>query len=441
MSVFPKGQPVRGLALFFACTLVTLAPADDAAGATKPGTGPASPFDLGGDFGRDWLIANYYHESGDDRFSSEIVNEEFFLSDTGRFDPTAEFDAFLQTVLTHHVNGEQEDVLCRYPARLSLLERHGLLPDAWIDPVCPEYESAIKPGQIRSLSMVFASGYFDNPASYYGHTIIKFNYAGELGDRSVLDSSLNYGADVEDSSSSPLYILRGLSGGYTASYTQNNFFLYSHLYTNSQLRDIWEYELDLSEVEVKVIVEHSWEMMNASFPYYFFSDNCAHRIARLVELATQRDMTDTHGFWLLPIQVVRKLEGDADHEDLIKARRYEPSLKSQFTSRFLALDPLSRNAFVDYFKKSDQERRASLTDSPTGLLLLKLDYLDLEVAKLSIIEEDEAASAPLDEQRAAILAELFRRPAGQAHDSTVRPPTPPRHWKQNHRLNFESGMA
>ena len=441
MNVFSKGHHVRGLALFFAFFLPALTLANEVIAATSIDTTASDTIVFDGKLAQDWLTANYYHKSGTDQFTSEIVNDDFFVSESGRTNPVAEFNTFIQMVLAHHANGENEDLLCRFPARISLLERHKLLPKSWQKPACSEYEEIVRPEQLRSLSLVFASGYFNNPASYYGHTIIKFNYAGVENVRSVLDRSLNYGADVQDDPSTPRYLIRGLFGGYTGSYARNNYYLYSHLYTNSQLRDIWEYELILSDEEVKFITEHSWEMKDAKFPYFFFNDNCAHRIARLIELATNLDMTDTHGFWLLPIQVIRNLEGNEDRGSLIMSPSYTPSLKTQFAASFVALDQPMRKEFVDYFRQADEEKRALVTQSPTNLLLLKLNYLDLEIAKRTIEEEGEESSIPLNEQRATILQELFRRPPSPRTElaSVATEPIPPLETKPPSQLRFGYG--
>ncbi|MCS5626033.1 MAG: DUF4105 domain-containing protein, partial [Planctomycetes bacterium] len=175
--------------------------------------------------------------SGD--YSSEIVNAEFFVSDRGQTDPFAEFAAFQQLIQAYAENGKHEETLCRFPARLLLFEQHGLLPAAWRDPSCPEFLAQNQAGAVQSVSLVFASGYFDSPSSYYGHVLLKFNFGDDPDEQRALDASLNYGANATDNPASPFYIAKGLFGGYTASYTRNDHFLHTYLYTNSQLRDTW----------------------------------------------------------------------------------------------------------------------------------------------------------------------------------------------------------
>ena len=257
---------------------------------------------------------------------------------------------------------------------MRLFKQHNLLPRDWRDPACPEFERINQPDAIRSVSLVFASGYFDSPSSYYGHILLKFNYDGSSRNQRALDSSLNYGADATDNPSGPLYVIKGLLGGYTASYTRNNHFLHTYLYTNAQLRDTWEYELNLTAEQVQFLVAHSWEMLFARFQYYFFNDNCAHRIAKLIEVTTGRDLSDTHAFWLLPTQVVRSLRTEGSSDSFVTSEKYNPSLKSTFSAHLALLDSDQKQEFVDLFTLDQPQKAQAVRVANAELLQLMLDY-------------------------------------------------------------------
>ena len=379
---------------------------------------------LEGQLLRQWLVLSHYNTNGSGRYSSEIVNVDFFVSPQGRTDPFAEFAAFKKLIIAYVTSGAHAETLCRFPARLRLLKRHDLLPPYWRDPDCPDFQQQNRPDSIRSVSLVFASGYFDNPSSYYGHILLKFNYDESVTNQRALDSSLNYGADATDNPSSPFYLVKGLVGGYTASYTRNNYFLHTYLYTNGQIRDTWEYELNLTAEQIQFLVEHSWEMVFARFKYYFFNDNCAHRIAKLVEVATGRDLSETHGFWLLPTQVVRKLRTEGSLDTFVKKAKYNPSLKSVFSARFGSLRRDERHKFVQFFRLTDHEKSQAVVNIGTNLLQLMLDYLDLEVAKRTLAKEDESSLSDLQRQRGLILGEMFRRPTQSPKVGSSEPPVP-----------------
>lgn len=415
-----KGQPVFGLA-FFSALLAAWIPAYATSVPATTGLFSVLPAAAQSpDFQARWIDLNRYEPGRRQGYESQIVNDEFFVSANGRTDPHSELLAFMSIVGAHVESGLESDTLCRFPARLLLFSEYGLLPANFSAPECAQYEEAYRPSQVRSVSLVFASGYYESPASYFGHTLLKFNYGGADGGRDVLDRSINYGADIPGNEVGPLYIARGLLGGYMASYTDNSALIHSYLYTNKQLRDLWEYPLDLTEREIRMLVSHAWEMKAAHFRYFFFNDNCAHRIAMLVEVATGRDLTSSHGFWLLPVQVVRNLDGK-DDGSLVKGELHHPSLQSRFNRQYARLDRDARRSFTEFFRASTEERPAIVMAAPTASLLLMLDHLDLSLARMTLESEMPGRRAELHGQRAVILAELFGRQPPQRVDSSAVP--------------------
>ena len=45
---------------------------------------------------------------------------------------------------------------------------------------------------------MYVTGYLKNPASFFGHTLIKFNTLKGTQQNNLLDSTLNYGADTNN---------------------------------------------------------------------------------------------------------------------------------------------------------------------------------------------------------------------------------------------------
>jgi hypothetical protein len=397
--------------------------------------------ELQGDLLTAWLKLNHYEEVKRGQFKSQIQNSEFFVSASGRVDPIEEFNAFFRVVRANEISEARSETLCRFPARLTLLRRFKLLPDAWHAPMCHVYEDEYRPRAVTSVSIVFASGYFENPASYFGHALLKFNYGAERESEDILDKSVNYGADVTDNESGPIYVIKGLLGGYSASYSENSSLLNTYLYTNGQLRDLWEYRLKLTEEELLFIVEHTWELRNAQFRYFFFNDNCAHRIALLVEMATGRRLSETHGFWLLPIQVIRKLEQTTDHESLVLLEIYHPSLKTIFDRNYSKLEDREKNNLVVFFDELENEQVRLATEFSTPLLLLMLDYLDLEEAKRTIQDEKASKKFELQNERQIVLRELLRRPPAlrDVAEPTLKHKVSPLETKQPSLFRLGSG--
>ena len=368
-------------------------------------------------FFKEWLKLNLYKEEFNKTYESEIVNDDYFISSVGRTNPLAEFSAFKNLILRFLENGSYEKVLCRFPARMTLFEKHyGWFGEKDL-PICAEYIQQNKPNLITSVSLIHVSGYFDNPSSYYGHTLLRLNYGVDMPNQTLLDSSISYGANVTDSESSPLYVVNGLFGGYEARYRRNNHFLHTHNYTNNQIRDVWEYELLLTQQQIQFISEFIWEINNARFKYYFLNDNCSHRVSKILELATGISISKSHGFWLLPMQVVRSLDRESKKviPRLIKKEKYHPSLKRIFFDRYKLLSKSEKKEFLAFFQSPPQKHEEIAKTLNTKILLLIIDYLDIQVADGTSRAKDEALMADLQIKRSIILSQLLKYKVKSIH--------------------------
>lgn len=390
------------IALPFLCCLITISNAN-----ARVNNAPL----LNGELKAQWYNLNHYDEKG----ISGIKNADFFVSPNGQQDPDEEYSSFLNLLseFKNQPSDTGKETLCRFPARMTLLTKHLKWFKGGDRPQCEEYLETVKPQHVQSVSLIFASGYFDNPSSYYGHTLLRFNYNESKISQKTLDSSLNYGADITNNEGTFTYVFKGLTGGYGASYQRNNDFVHSHRYTNGQLRDLWEYDLNLTPDQVRFVLEHSWELMNAKFDYFFLSDNCAHRIINVVERATGKDLTKSHAFWLLPIQVLQESYlAENNGSPLITDEVYVPSLKSTFTKRYQGLSREDKQRFITFFKKPLNDQIEFVETLSSDILLLILDQLDIEVAKLSIKENTNSDDRKnIEDQRRAVLFALLNRPA------------------------------
>lgn len=399
--------PKRGL-VFYVCCLVLLG----LVGSPHTAWATATPDSLA--HSTRWKTLNYYHTTLDGSVTSEIVNDDYFVSPHGRTNPLAELKTFRELMLAYQAGRtDTAETLCRFPARLRFLRESDPALAQFSGPACAAYEATNHPAYITSVSLVFASGYFENPSSFFGHTMLKFNYGTTLAaDQTAMDASLNYGAMNTDQPSNPLYVIRGIFGGYEANYKRNNEFLNSHAYTNVQVRDLWEYELALTDAQRLFVVERSWELMHARFDYYFFNDNCAHRIARLIEDATGKSLSDGSGFWLLPTQVVRQLN-HGQGPRLIAQERYIPSLKTDFFNRYTTLSSDEKQQFERVLQLPIEAQKPQLATLPPSLLILLLDHYNLSLAKTTERPKNIEKIADINAHRAAVLSAMLQHPARQ----------------------------
>lgn len=151
-----------------------------------------------------------HYKKNNKKVKSEIVSSDFFLDVNGNVDSQAELNTTIKYLFNKN---NAQNYICKFPARYKWLKGELNINDNQNFNLenCPEYNEWSKNGDIKSISLVFASGHLSNPASFYGHILLKFNTDAE-DDNNILDSSLNFGAITPDNENPILYIIKGLGG-------------------------------------------------------------------------------------------------------------------------------------------------------------------------------------------------------------------------------------
>ena len=264
---------------------------------------------------------------------SEILSPEFFISHTRN--PKVELEATLRAMF-QVINGDaNQHAQCRFPARFYWLQQQLNFNEKNL-PIarCERLQQWAKFSSLNSISLVLVGGYFGNPASTFGHLLVKLNnseYKNSSGN--LLDQSINYGAQVPDSETIPVYIIKGLFGGYVSRFRDKAFYKQDRVYSRQELRDMWEYELDLTSEQQRFLVYHLWEVMGMKSTYYFLKKNCAYRVAELLELVTEKSLTSRIQPWYLPISLFQKLT-DIEQSRYIKKITFLPSSERKLYHQF-----------------------------------------------------------------------------------------------------------
>ncbi len=271
-----------------------------------------------------WLALLHYKSSwlsGEPH--SQADDAAFFLSMQGARDAQAEMDADLEAFLQPPVKG-QVHAQCRFPARWHWLKQRLSLGAAH-DVACFRLQVFLDDMAADHLTLVFPSMYLNNPGSSFGHTFLRFDASG----KSVLFSpTLNYAAHVDHSDSLPVYIYKGLFGGYDGIFITRQYYETVEEYSNLENRDIWEYRLDLSPADIRQLARHIWEVRGLRFDYYFLRENCAYRLLALLDaVRPEWALTGDDAFplYAIPVDTVRAL----DRAGVIVSRHFRPSLATR----------------------------------------------------------------------------------------------------------------
>jgi len=106
-------------------------------------------------------------------------------------------------------------------------------------------------------------------------------------------------------------------------------------YGEVQQRDIWEYELNLTQKENELLLGHIWEVLGEKYDYYFLTKNCASRMGEVLDILDGVNVTPKNPMWVTPHSLLQNMAAETiDGRSLIKTIKYHPSRQSRFYRRF-----------------------------------------------------------------------------------------------------------
>ena len=253
---------------------------------------------------------------------SEIDDNSFFLSPQGHTSPKAELLATLHS-LYQGTSFDDNATACRYPARTRWLQEQ-LHLSGLPKTECREYNKVLKRVDPRSVTLVFPSAHINSPASMFGHTFIRINSSY---DSKLLAYAINYAADADpDKENAITFALKGVLGGYAGLYSLLPYYDKLKEYRDTENRDIWEYDLNLTQEETLRMFEHIWEIKDVHASYYFFTDNCSYEMLWLIEAARPSvHLRERFLFAVIPLESVHA----AKEEGLLEKASFRPSKRTK----------------------------------------------------------------------------------------------------------------
>lgn len=360
---------------------------------------------------RTWLkLLHYEKYSLTNQKKSTITSEHFFLSRDGKTSPQSELIAMIESLFTN----DSEPVRCQFIARSNwVISRLNIKTT----PVkCDDFEAWANPSKTKSVSIIMATGFFENPASFYGHLLLKFN---QIENSNLLDTTINFGAAVPENENPILYVMKGIFGGYDASFTYSELYSHQANYGEIELRDLWEYKLNLSEENVRFLQQHLWELKDQSFTYLFSSENCAYHMGAVLELVYPFDIVNDRSaksFWVLPVSIFLKL----NESDVVKEINFIPSRQSRFQSRYLELSDTDQKKFrtlsIDEFENINLLIDSQAT---SALIETSIEYVSL------MIKVDKSNAKLWGKKRAQIILARLLKPEKKEDvifSATIEPP-------------------
>lgn len=256
---------------------------------------------------------------------SRVTDQVFFNAHDGTSNPAHELEATLAG-LWHPVSEPDQSVACQFPARRSWLAKQlNIEEQVFPKANCPTYERWINEVNPHQATLIFASDFLGNPSSMFGHTLLRIDQQ-DKPETALTAYAINYSAQTVGANSAS-FVWKGLSGGYPAGFSMMPYFEKVKEYGALESRDLWEYPLNLTPAETRLLVNHTWEMRHVKFPYYFLTKNCSYELLGLLDIARPSlHLQQQFQHQVIPAQTVKAI---AQRTDLIGGVIYRPALDTQ----------------------------------------------------------------------------------------------------------------
>lgn len=290
--------------------------------------------------------------------SSEFTHSNFFVHPEG----SKKFSLEIQELIKGFENSQTspEHYSCLFPARKKRIEQ--FLNNKFPQVSCPELEYWRENLKSTNVSILFSGAYAQNPASLFGHTLFRISNRKDLKRTSpLLSYAVGFLASTGDDGAFHR-IRKGLTGQYPGYYNLEPFYIKLGLYNNSESRDIWEIDLNLTQEEVDFFIDHLWEISRYAKPYYFIKKNCSFHLLRVMEaIRPELNLVQYHGFETLPHESIRTfIQAGTTQSD----NRFYPSLKRKMIQLF---DQMNSKQMSQFRKGQTDLSELQLIDDPVVL--------------------------------------------------------------------------
>jgi hypothetical protein len=312
-----------------------------------------------------WMALLHYEKTRFAQgFHSPAITRSFFLSEGGDRDPRAELHSTLRGFFDSAVVAEGgEHPQCAFIARRHWLEeRLDSLAKALPQVACPKYEQWRGELDAKGLTLIFPEGFMNNPASIFGHTLLRVDASRQSEPDEILGYAIDFTANTGDDDGI-VYMAKGALGFYPAFFNLTPYYQQLKRYADWENRDIWEYRLDVDQQQVNFLLMHLWELKNVEFPYYFFTKNCSYELLRLLEIGIA-DFDANAFFWgpVLPVDTVRVV---ADQPELVVSTRFRASPETKLRAGLRSLTHGDRSRVQAIADGRVDPNNAALEELPT----------------------------------------------------------------------------
>ena len=354
----------------------------------------------------------------------------FFFSPHGKHDAKSELVATLDAFFKHKKNDSGEYYQCLFPARFYFLTYKLEITDKDLErKPCEKLKTWLDVANSEKVYLAFSSFYAGNPGSLFGHTFLRFKRKHHTGDLSpvqtdLLDIGVNYAAHKHIDH--PLLTVPfGLFGGFKGHFSMGAYYLKVQEYNNAEQRDLWEYELNYTPEQIKMMILSLGEVGRYQIDYYYFDDNCSLIMLALLDVGNPEfSLADKFNSWVIPGDTVKKV---AQIEGIVKSIKFRPSTYRKYLNMHSQLTKKEQKTLKKFLKF----RNSTFTNEDLDSLLSKHSNTSKSRIIETIVEfidyeEKLAASNKLKNWKNVRQKLLIRRAAIEENSQFKEPSFPTR---------------
>ena len=196
------------------------------------------------------------------------------------------------------------DFQCRFPARLLFISHELNISKSEFPKInCPNFNIYKEKAPADNISLIYVSENVENPSSMMGHTFLKFS--GINYQNKKVEHAISFYTTIQ--SQDPLALIyQNIFSGMKGEFTLQPFQQMLEQYTQKENRNVWEYQLKLSNYQRKLIYYHVWELKGIKMKYFFAGYNCSTVIYYDLSLADPKIYNDKK-LWITPLDTVKFL--------------------------------------------------------------------------------------------------------------------------------------
>lgn len=272
--------PLKGLVLILACLLFNL----------RVHAQETSLREVANSSG--WKALLYYQDS-----SFIITDQQFYLS------TKKTLKSELEALIAELGSERSQDVVCRFPARYYFLVQNMGYSERPLDH-CSKLVDFKKRAPLEKAYVMFASENISIPSSMMGHIYLKITGINYKNDK--VEHALSFYTDV-DGFNFPKLVVESLVLGKKGLYalTPSGFIKDKYLYLEG--RNVWEFELTLTDQQRVLLQNHLFELKNINLTYYFHTFNCATLVKQTIRVGSPVEQ-NPKSQWTTPLDVVRFID-------------------------------------------------------------------------------------------------------------------------------------